>query len=209
MLASAFTAHARDSRRCRAGRTPMDFNEQISRSWQAETRTATTIELTTRINRQRLRVHAQRSLEVLLTLIAVIVFGQALISRSLDPAHWLLLPFFAVFLPLAWTVILRAPRRVSRDLTESTSIYARLRLAQIRTSLRDLWLTRVTARALVAYAITANIFVWTAADSSWHPAGWTLLVYVLIWAIGTWWLNRRLRRAWLREYRAVALSAKH
>lgn len=187
----------------------MDIDEQLSRSWKAQTRTATTTELTTRINRQRLRIYAQRSLEVLLTLIAVLVFGQALISRSLDPAHWLLLPFFAVFLPLAWTVILRAPRRASRDLTESTTIYARLRLAQLRTNLRDLWLTRVTARALVVYAIIANIFVWTAADSNWRPAAWTMLVYALIWAVGTWWLNRRMRRTWLREYRAIALLAKH
>lgn len=187
----------------------MDFDEQLSRSWQAETRTATTTELTTRIKRQRLRIYAQRSLEVLLTLFAVLVFGQALISRSLDPAHWLLLPFFAVFLPLAWTVILRAPRRASWDLTESTSIYARLRLAQLRTNLRDLWLARVTARALVAYAVIANILVWVTANASWHPAAWTLLAYALIWAVGTWWLVRRMRRAWLREYRAVARLLKH
>jgi hypothetical protein len=187
----------------------MNIDEQLSRCWQAETRTVTTTELTTRINRQRLRIYAQRSLEVLLTLLAVLVFGQALISRSLDPAHWLLLPFFAVFLPLAWTVILRAPRRARRDLTEATSIYARLRLAQLRTNLRELWLARVTARALVAYAIIANILVWVAANKSWYPAAWTLLAYALIWAVGTWWLVRRMRRAWLREYRAVARLLKH
>jgi hypothetical protein len=187
----------------------MDFDEQLSKSWQAETRTATATELTTRINRQRLRIRAQRSLEVILTLVAVLVFGQALVSRSLEPAHWLLLPFFAVFLPLAWTIILRAPRRANRDLTESTSIYARLRLAQLRTNLRDLWLARGVALALLAYAVVANILVWTAADASWRPAASTLLIYALAWAIGTWWLNRRLRRARLREYRSVARLVKH
>jgi hypothetical protein len=187
----------------------MDFDEQLTRSWQTETRSATSTELTKLINRQRLRIRALRSLEVLLTLVAMLVFGQALVSRSLEPAHWLLLPFFAVFLPLAWTIILRAPRRASRDLTESTSIYARLRLAQLRTNLRDLWLARATACALVVYAVIANILVWTAADASWRPAAWTLLAYALIWAIGTWWLNRRLRRALLREYRSVVLLVKH
>ena len=186
----------------------MDFDEQLSRSWQAETRTATTTELTKRINRQHLRIRAQRSVEVILTLVVVLVFGQALISRGLDPAHWLLLPFFAVFLPLAWTLILRTPRRASRDLTESTSIYARLRLAQLRTNLRDLWLARATARALLAYAFIANLLVWTTADASWRAAAGTLLVYALAWAIGTWWLNRRLRRARLREYRSVARLAR-
>lgn len=186
----------------------MDFDEQLSRSWQAETRTATTSELTTRIHRQRLRIRALRSAEVILTLVVVLMFGQAVIARSLDPAHWLLLPFFAVFLPLAWTIILRAPRAASRDLTESPRIYARLRLAQLRTNLRNLWLARATARALVAYAVVANLFVWIAADASWRPAAWTLLAYALVWALGTWWLHRRLRRARLREYRSVARLVK-
>jgi len=183
----------------------MDFDEQLSRSWQTETRTATTTELTARITRQRLRIRARRGLEVLLTLLAVLVFGQALIARSLDPAHWLLLPFFTVFLPLAWTVTLRTPRRSSRDLTESTRIYARLRQAQLRTNLRDLWLARVAAGALLAYAVVANALVRAIAEASWHPAAWTLLAYAMVWATGTWWIDQRLRRAWLREYRAVAL----
>lgn len=186
----------------------MDFDDLLSRSWQAETRNVTTTELAARIKRQRLRRFAMRSLEVLLTLFAILVFGQALMLRSLDPAHWLLLPFFVVFLPLAWIAVLRAPRQEGRDLAESTSIYARLRLAQLRTNLRDLWLARVAARALVGYAVIANILVWTMADASWRPTSLTLLAYALIWLVGTWWFNHRMLRAWLREYRAVARLVK-
>ena len=68
----------------------------------------------------------------------------------------------------------------------------------------DLWLARATVWALLGYALLANAGVWWLdADEAWRSAGGTLLLAAAAWLVATLWLSRRLRRRWLREYRAV------
>ncbi|WP_132998804.1 hypothetical protein [Luteimonas arsenica] len=178
----------------------MNFDELLKDAWQGETHSTDHRELTRRIRRRQWRLRLLRAVEVALTVMAVLVFGRALLSGRLDPAHWLLMPFFVVFLPMAWATVQRAPRQHA---TASTSSYARLRLAQLRAGLRDLWLARTTAWWLLGYAVVANVGVWLLAGGPWREAGLALLV-VAVASVGvTAWVNRTLRQRWLREYRAV------
>ena len=182
----------------------MDFDDLLKDAWRAETRRpAPTPDLTRRVRRQQHRHRLQRAAEVALTLAAVVVFGRALASGRIDPSHWLLMPFFVVFLPLAWTFVLRAPRRHGRDASEQVSTYANLRLSQLRTGLRDLWLARATAWALIPYAVAANLGAWLLAGSEWRNAGLLLLASAVAWLGTTRWLSHTLRGRWLREYRSV------
>ncbi|OGT59500.1 MAG: hypothetical protein A3E01_01590 [Gammaproteobacteria bacterium RIFCSPHIGHO2_12_FULL_63_22] len=182
----------------------MKFDELLKEAWLAESRPPSPPQdLTRRARRQQYGHRLQRAAEVALTLVAVLLFGQALVSERIDPSHWLLMPFFVVFLPIAWAIVLRAPRRHLRDASERASTYARLRLSQLRTGLRDLWLARATAWALLAYALAANVVAWLLAGPDWHNAGLFLLASAVVWFGATLWLSGRLRRQWLREYRAV------
>ncbi|AOH35779.1 hypothetical protein BGP89_04925 [Luteimonas sp. JM171] len=181
----------------------MKFDDLLKDAWQGQTHSAMQQNLTRRIRQREWRLRMLRSLEIALTVGAVLMFGQALLSGRVDPAHWLLMPFFLVFLPMAWFVVLRAPKRRATDATGSASTYARLRLAQLRAGLRDLWLARTTAWALLAYAVVANSGVWLLASEAWRDAGLALLFMAVASLGATVWLSRTLRKRWLREYRAI------
>jgi hypothetical protein len=181
----------------------MKFDDLLKDAWQGQTHSAIQQDLTRRVRRRQRLLRVLRTTEVALTVIAVLVFGQALVSGRVDRAHWLLMPFFVVFLPMAWTIVLRSPRRHATDATGSASSYARLRLAQLRTGLRDLWLARTTAWLLLAYAFVANAGAWLLAGEAWRSAALALLVMAVASLAATIWLSRRLRQRWLREYRAV------
>jgi predicted anti-sigma-YlaC factor YlaD len=182
----------------------MNLDERMLTAWRGQTRHDLTLaRLTERVRRQRRRQRFQRGLEVALSLVAIVIFGHALLSGTMAPAHWLILPFFAVFLPTIWALTLRGPRRRPEDASEAPGIYARLRMAQLRAGLRDLWLARRAALALVAYAVLAWGGAMILGDVGWRAPAWLLLVYSFLWLGGTHWLNRRLRGRWLREYRSV------
>lgn len=181
----------------------MKFDDLLKDAWQGQTRSAAQQDLTRRVHRRKRRLRVLRTVEIALTVIAVLVFGRALLSGRIDPAHWLLMPFFMVFLPTAWLIVLRAPRRHAADVTGSASAYARLRLAQLRIGLRDLWLARTTAWLLLAYAVIANACVWLFADDAWRSAGLALLAMAVACLGATGWISRALRQRWLHEYRAV------
>lgn len=181
----------------------MSFDELLKDAWQGETRSAAAPDLTRRVRRQQQRHRVQRATEVALTLMAVLVFGVALVGGGMQPVHWLLMPFFAVFLPSAWAIVLRTPRRRTADVTERVSTHARLRLSQLHAGLRDLWMARLAAWSLLGYAVLANAGVWILAGPQWRSAGLLLLAVAILWTGATGWLRRVLRRRWLREYRAV------
>jgi len=181
----------------------MSFDDLLKDAWQGQAQAPAQHDLTRRVRRRQMRLRLLRTLEVALTIIAVLVFGQALLSGRVDPAHWLLMPFFLAFLPMAWIFVLRSPRRHAADATGSASTYARLRLAQLRTGLRDLWLARTTAWVLLAYALVVNAGVWVLGGSSWREAGLALLLMAVAAMAVTLWLSRTLRQRWLREYRGV------
>lgn len=181
----------------------MNFDDILKDAWRGESRHAAYLDLDRRVRRQRRRQRLLRALEVVLTLVAVLVFGHALASGRASPSHWLLLPFYLVFLPVAWTFILRKPRLSMGDVAASVQSYAQLRIAQLRGGLRDLWLARVTAWSLLAYAIAVNLGVWTLGDADWQAAGLALLGASLAWIIGVSWFGRLRRRTLLREYRSM------
>ena len=187
----------------------MDFDDMLKDAWQAQAVPAAQALLHRRVQRQRWRHRLLRALEVALTVIAVLVFGQALADGRLSPSHWLLLPFYLVFLPAAWAFILRAPRRSDRAVAESVQSYALLRIAQLRTGLRDLWFARASAWALLAYATAASAVAWILGGDDWRAAGLTLLCASLAWIAGISWFGRRRRRTLLREYRSMrSLAAR-
>ena len=181
----------------------MDFDDMLKDAWQAQAVPAAQALLHRRVRRQRWRHRLLRALEVALTVVAVLVFGQALATGRLSPSHWLLLPFYLVFLPGAWLFILRGPRRAASGLAESAHDYARLRMAQLRTGLRDLWLARVAGWSLLGYSIAANLGTWLHGDADWQSAALVLFGLSLAWALGIAGYGSHRRRALLREYRAL------
>jgi hypothetical protein len=181
----------------------MNFDDLLENAWQGENRPAVAPALMRRVRRRRWRQRLLRALELLLTLVAVLVFVPALARGQMSSAHWLLLPFYAVFLPVAWALALRAPRRRGESLGERVCIYAHVRLAQLRTGLRDLWLARMAAWGLLGYSAMANLGIWLLADTHWRSGGLLLLAIAVGWLTATLWLSATMRRRWLREYRAV------
>lgn len=181
----------------------MNFDDLLKATWQSEHPSASQRDLTRRVRRQKTRLRVRRGIELALTAAAVLVFGRALLSASMGPAHWLTLPFFALYIPIAWAMILRAPRRRAWEASESAEVYARLRLSQLRTSLRDLRFTGAAAGVLFVYAVAANAAVWWLADDRWRQAGVILLVVASACLMATWVLIVLSRRRMLREYRAV------
>lgn len=181
----------------------MNFDDLLKDAWQGEPGSSAMPDLTRRVHRQRRRLLLQRAVEVVLTVVAVLVFGQALVTGHATPAHWLLMPFYVVFLPIVWGIALRAPRRRGEDVTERVRTYASLRLSHLRVTLRDLWLARATGWALLGYAAAANVGVWVLADTHWRSTGLVLLISAVAWLGATLWVSRMLRRRLLREYRSV------
>lgn len=181
----------------------MNFDDLLKDAWQGQTHSGMEQDLTRRVRRRQRRLRLLRTVEVALTAFAVLLFGQVLLSGDLDPTHWLLLPFYVVFLPTTWFIVLRAPRRHATDATASASRYARLRLSQLRIGLRDLWLARRAGWLLLAYSALSNAGAWLWAGDEWRVAGLALLVMAVALLGATLWLSRRLRPRWLREYRTV------
>jgi len=182
----------------------MNIDERLQEAWREAVPAGMDLaDLGRRVTRQRRRRWLLRAQELVLTLVALGVFGHALLFGAMGPAHWLLLPFFAVFLPTAWLIALRVPRAHTADLTAPMGRYVELRLKQLRTGLRDLWLARRAAVALIAYAAAAFAGAWLFGDIRWREAAVVLLAYALLWLLGTMWVSRRLRGQWLSEYRAI------
>ncbi len=181
----------------------MNFDDQLAQAFKGEAPPTLAPDLARRVRRKQWRQRALRTLEVLLTLVAVLVFVPALVRGDMTATHWLLMPFYAVFLPTAWVIALRKLGRRGDDVTRSAGIYAHLRMSQLRTGLRDLWLGRAAAWALLAYSVLANVGIWAFGAGDWRGDGWLLLLAAVGWLAGTRWLSARWRRRWLREYRAV------
>ncbi|MFC0679630.1 hypothetical protein ACFFGH_17470 [Lysobacter korlensis] len=181
----------------------MNFDDMLRDAWHHEAPHPRLADLTARVLRQQRLRHAQRIGEVALTLAAALVFARAFASGAAGPGHWLLLPFFVVFLPVAWVFALRSRDGRNAVVAESMHDYARLRLAQLRLGLRDLSLARTAAVCLLGYATVAVVAAGWIGAPEWRSGAVALLAYASAWAAGTWWLSRRLRARWVAEYRSV------
>lgn len=158
----------------------MNMNKRLQSAWQAETGESVMLEsLTRKVRRQRRRKQLQRVAAILLTLAAIVIFVHALLSQTMGPAHWVLLPFFVVFLPTVWSLTLRAPRQDATELTVPTNAYARVRIAQLRSSLRELRIAKRTAQALFAYSVAVNAAIWWSGNPEWIRVSLALLAYSL------------------------------
>ncbi len=183
----------------------MEIEEQLRTAWNAESGgQADLAGLTARVRRQQRRMMLRRALEVALTVAAIALFAHALASQSMGPEHWLLLPFFAVFLPTVWLLTLRGPRRDADAATAPTNVYARIRLSQLKISLRDLWLARRAAQGLLVYALLGCLGAWMFGDAQWHAAAQWLLVYALAWLGASLLVTHLLGRRTRREYRNLS-----
>jgi len=154
--------------------------------------------------RAQRRWHAlRRGLEILLSLAAVGFFAFRLFNGQLGPQDWVLLPFFAVFLPLIWLLILRGSRRKFSRATDAAADFANHRLAQLRANLREVWLARRAVHGLVLYAIAVFALTRWRGDAGWQEAGIYLLMWSLLWGLLAGLILRWYRPRLLREYRAL------
>lgn len=185
-----------------------DFDGLMQAAWRQERPPQDGTALAARVRRHRWRHRLWRGLEIALTLFAVVLLGRLLSGDGAAPAHWLVLPFFAVYLPAAWLLLLRAPRPQAVDAAQDVRTYAHVRLSQLRTGLRDLWLARIAALSLLAYAIVAASGAFAFGDAAWRAPALRLLAYAVLWTLATFWLSRRRRRRRLREYRALRRLAR-
>ncbi len=180
----------------------MKIEDQLRTAWNAESGDHLDLaSLTTKVRRHRHRRYWQRAIEVVLSVFAIALFANALISQAMGPPHWLLLPYFAFFLPTAWLLVLRSPRPNTEDASAPTTVYAQLRLVQLKTSLRDLWFARCSAQGLLLYSVLACVGTWLFGDALWRETALWLLVFALAWLATTLLLARRLGRDRQREYR--------
>lgn len=160
-------------------------------------------EIEARVRAQRRWRRLQRGTEILLSLLAIGVFAFVLAGGPAEPAILLLMPFFALYLPWIWWALLRGSRRSRQPVDAAVAEFAAQRLAQLRGSLREAWLARQAARALLAYALAALALTYLLGDGSWRSAALDMLLMALLWALLTWLFLRRQRPRLLREYRAL------
>lgn len=149
---------------------------------------------------QRRRV-AWRAFEIALSLGAIGVFVASALGEGLGPTGWLLLPFFAAYLPVIWWLQLRRPDPRIAD--ASARDYARVRLAQLRRLMHEAWLARRGTDALLGYALLALAFALLAGSPTLREgAGWVLAAAVAAWLAARFAL-RPARRRWWRERLAL------
>lgn len=164
---------------------------------------ALTQAIRTTVERHRRTIALRRWTELALTIAGVAVLAWPSGADGLSPRQWLLIPFFAVYLPLGWAIVLRQ-RQVARHLvTERVAAYVHLRQRQLRHVLCNLCLADRAAGALLAYAVLASAVTILGGTAAWRDAAGTLLVWSVLWYAGTRWLTSRRRRKALREYRAL------
>ena len=181
----------------------MDADERLRALWLGQSLPAVpAAQLLAQVQRHRRRLWLQRALEALISLIATGWFLGIFLSRPFAPVEWLLLPYFSVFLVVAWSINLR---RTPRDeaAAESTQVYAGLRRAQLRARLCELQLARRSAQWLLAYALAALLLALAWGGPDWRRASLSLAVTAVFWLIGCELIVRQWARRCRREYRAL------
>ena len=65
----------------------MNFDDLLKDAWQGEAPAAPLHDITARVRRRQWRTRLYRLLEVVVTVLALAVFGRALASGNLTPSH--------------------------------------------------------------------------------------------------------------------------
>ncbi len=165
--------------------------------------------LTARIHRHRRAAAVRLVVEVALSVIGAALLLWPGSDGSLSPAQWLLIPFFAVFLAVSWTLILQQRSDRKFAASEPVSVYAPLRLQQLRGTLRNLKIASGSAIALGVYGLLVLMGAYLIGNEAWLDAAIRLVAWTSLWGAGTWVLVTRRRRISLREYRAVRRVASN
>lgn len=183
----------------------MEINDQdLSALWQQQQPpTNLARKLTTRIHRHRRVAAVRLFIEVVLSVIGVTLLLWPGSDGSLSPAQLQLIPFFAVFLVVSWTLILQRTSDRQFAASEPASVYAQLRLQQLRSTLRNLKIASVSAMVLLAYGLFVLMGAYAIGAEAWLDAATRLMAWTTLWGAGTWMLVTQRRRRTLREYRAV------
>ena len=182
----------------------MDIDESLREVWQRQQPSQMlSHQLFDSVKRHRRAVILQRVVEVLMTLAAVAVLGWPLWTGNLAPVHWLLIPFFTVFLIVSWTLVLRQRRSANLEVSENVAAFAKQRKLQLLDSLKDLKFSQISAIALLIYAAVAFLGAHWLGGADWQFSANFLLLYSTGCYLGTRPLVRRKRRRLWREYRAV------
>ena len=182
----------------------MDIDARLQQLWQQQQPPhALSQQLLDRVRRQQRWMHLWRALELLLSVAVLGWFAHLFWTQALSPRHWLLLPFFSVFLVANWAVVLRHSLRSRTAVLADAAAYAGRRQLQLRQSLVGYKLASHSAAGLLVYAALAFVASALMGEDSWRQAALILLAYATLWFFGTRWLVQRKRRSALREYRAM------
>jgi len=182
----------------------MDIDKSLREVWQRQQPSPSlSHQLFDSVRRHRRAVIAKRAVEVLMTLAAVAVLGWPLWTGNLAPVHWLLIPFFSVFLIVSWTLVFRQRRGAYLAVSENVAAFAKQRQSQLLDSLKDLKFTELGVIALLVYSAVAFVAALWLGSAAWKISATVLLVYSTFCFFITRLLVRRKRRNLWREYRAV------
>lgn len=161
-------------------------------------------EIAAKVERHRRRAGYQRAAEAAVTLAGVTLLVWPGNDGRWSPSQWLLVPFFAVFVAVGWTVVLGSVRRRTAAVDEPVSRYADARKAQLRDAIRHMRLAVTASAALLAYSTVALLAaLWAGADA-WREAATGAVAWAALWTAGTSLFARARRDAIRREYRQLA-----
>lgn len=179
----------------------MDTDDRLRRLWLGQSLPAVApAQLLAQVRRHQWRLRLLRLLEIAITLAALLWFALVPLWRTYTPTEWLQLPFFSVFLLVVWSINLR--RRHNWQLAnENSRVYAGLRLAQLRDSLRELRLADSSALALLIYAVAVQAITSLCGHDAWFDAATTLVIAALLWALASRLFVNAARARCHREYR--------
>lgn len=179
----------------------MDADDRLRALWLGQSLPALEpAQLLAQVRRYQWRLRLKRALELAITLAALLWFALVPLWRAYTPVEWLQLPFFGVFLPVVWSINLRR-RHTWQLASESSRVYAGLRLVQLRDSLRELRLADGGALALLTYAVAVQTLTALRGHDAWFDAATALVVASLLWTlVGRLYVNAARARCH-REYR--------
>lgn len=184
----------------------MDINDDALRTlWQRQQPPSDLADTMARKVRRHHRLEKlRRALDVAVTIGGIALLSWPAAGGGLSPGQWLLIPFFSVFLITSWSILLRQgyDQRVAAH--QPMSVYVTIRKVQLRNRLRHLRLARMASLALCGYALVSVVTCYLVATADWQQAALRLAVWAVLWALGTWWLAKKQRRATRQQYRQIA-----